>query len=160
MVPPPADGRELLSVEDDLTHNIRECTVIINAGVTIYFFSNPHVKALLIGLDDCHCPTYWLKNMCTIRCINYLLTKDIYLFMTENFLKYKTSFVASTSDFWRDRVFKNYFGEFIGNFIANRYKFNNGLSIIVFDTIIKSFYKYALRPPNPTLACCQALIDF
>ena len=45
LVPPPVDGSELLLVEYDLAHQIRELIVIIDAGVTTYFFRNPYVKA-------------------------------------------------------------------------------------------------------------------
>ena len=48
----PADGRAFLSVGYYLTHQIRECLVIIDAGVTTYFFINPYVKSFLQGLDD------------------------------------------------------------------------------------------------------------
>ena len=61
--------------------------------------------------------------------------------MTEKFLKYETSFVASTSDFWWDIVCKKSFGARIGKFVANRHMFKNGLSIFVSDTTIKSVYK-------------------
>ena len=85
-VPPPADGCAYLLVGDYLTHHIREHLVIIDAGVTTSFFSNTYVKALLRGRDERHCPTYWLKTMRIIRCINDVLTEEIYFFMTEKFL--------------------------------------------------------------------------
>ena len=56
LVPPPADGHTFFSVEDDLTHQIREFLAIIDASVTISFFSNPYVKAFLQGLDNRHRP--------------------------------------------------------------------------------------------------------
>ena len=80
--------------------------------------------------------------------------------MTENFLKYETSSVASTSIFWWVRVCKKCFGACIGNSMANIYTFNNGLSIFVSDTTINSVYKDALKYPNTTLARCKALLDF
>ena len=83
MVPAPADGRALLSVEDYLTHQIREFLVITDAGVTSSFFRNTYAKTFLQGLDDRHRPTYWIKTMRKIHCINYVLTEEIYLFMTE-----------------------------------------------------------------------------
>ena len=99
------------------------------------------MKALLRVLDDRLCPTYWLKTVRIFCFINDLLMEDIYLFMTEKFLKYETSFVASTSDFWWDIVRKKSFGARIGKFVANRHMFKNGLSIFVSDTTIKSVYK-------------------
>ena len=80
--------------------------------------------------------------------------------MTENFLEYDTSFIASRSDFWWDIVRKNYFGVCIENFMTNRYTFKNGHSIFVSDTTMKFVYKYVLRSPKPTLARCQALLGF
>ena len=160
LVPPPAYGHALISVEDDLAHQIREFLVITYVGVNTSFFRNPSVKALPQSLDNWKQTTYWLKNMRIICFINYVLTEDIYLFMTENLLKYETSFVALTSDFWGDRVRKKSFGVCIGNFMDNRYKFKNRLSIFVLDTTMKFIYKDVLRYPNPTLSCCQALFDF
>ena len=108
--PPTADGRAFLSVEDYLTHQIRECLVIIHKGVTTPSSRNKYAKALLRGLDERQRPTYWLKTMHIIQCINDVLTYEIYLFMTEKLLKYETSFFASTYDFWWDRVHKKSFG--------------------------------------------------
>ena len=93
-------------------------------------------------------------------CIDDVLTEDIYLFMTENFLKYKTSFVASMSNFWWDSCRKKQFGAFIGKFMSNRYTFKNGLSLFVLNTTMKTVYKDALRSPNPTVSRRQDLLDF
>ena len=57
------------------------------------------MKAFLRGLENRHQPIYWLKTMRIICCINDLFKEEIYLFMTEKFLKYETSFVASTYEF-------------------------------------------------------------
>ena len=64
--------------------------------------------------------------------------------MTENFLKYETSFVSSTSDFCWDRARNKSFVECIENFMTNRYAFKNGLSIFLLDTAMKSVYRNAL----------------
>ena len=94
------------------------------------------------------------------HCINDVLTEEIYLFMNENFLKYETSFFASTSEFWWDRVFNKSFGACIGKSMANIYTFDNGLYLFIFDTMMKSVYKDALQYPTPTFARYQALLDF
>ena len=78
-------------------------------------------------MEDWHRPTYWLKTVRIIRCINDVLTEEIHLFMTENFLKYETSFIASTSEFWLYEVCNNTFDACIGTFMANRHTFNNGI---------------------------------
>ena len=44
--------------------------------------------------------------------------------------------------------------------MANRYTFNNELSLFISETTMDSVYKDALRSPKPTLACCQSLLDF
>ena len=64
--------------------------------------------------------------------------------MTENFLKYETSFIASTSEFWLYEVCNNTFDACIGTFMANRHTFNNGIFLFVSDTTMKSVYKDAL----------------
>ena len=141
---PPSDGHELFLVEDNLTHQIRLCLVIIDAGVKTSFSRNPYLKSLMRDMYDRHRPTYWLKTLHIIRCIIGVLTEDIYLFMTENFLKYETSFVASTSELWWDIVSKNSVVAYIGYFMANRYTFKNGGFLFFFDTTMKSIYKDAL----------------
>ena len=87
--------------------------------------------------------------------------------MMELYLLYGESFVASTSDFWWDRVRKQSFGACILNFMAKRYTLLNGMSLFMSDTTLASFsskdhprgWTSVLRSPAPTLSRCQAIGD-
>ena len=84
--------------------------------------------------------------------------------MSELFLEYQSSFVASTSDFWWDPVRKVSFAACIGNFMAKSYPLYDGTRIFVLDTTMKLKMKNncvdEFRSISPKLERCQALIDF
>ena len=84
--------------------------------------------------------------------------------LKEIYLLYSESFIASTSDFWWHPVMKKSFGVYIANFMANKYRLKNGLSLFMSDTTISSMPKdevrQMLRSKVPTLDRCQAFCDF
>ena len=86
-------------------------------------------------------------------------------FLIECFLLYRSSFVASTSDFWHHPVWKTSFGATVANFMAPGYIFRNGLFLAVSDTTKKRLHKSGtfsslIRSGVPKLHRTQALMDF
>ncbi len=80
--------------------------------------------------------------------------------MTEAFISFGNSFVASTSDFWHHPYWKMAFGASVANVMTNGYKFNDGLFVAVSNTTLKSVDTKILRSKKPYLHRCQALLDF
>ena len=137
----PTKGMGFYPFEEDLPHHVRATFATLSTGIFFTFFQNPYVRDYTMGLNEQHRPLYHLKLMRLIRCVGDVLTYELYLFMTELYLLYHQSFVASTSDFWVDPVRKQSFGAAIANFMANRYKFKNGLSLFVPMTTVASAKK-------------------
>ena len=131
---------------------------MVNEVFTTSFFRNPYVKALLRGLEDRHCPTYWLKTMRIIRCINGVLTEYIYPFMTEHLLKFETSIFYSASDFCWDRVLKKSFGACIRSFMANIYTFKNGIYIFSQTKQLSTSLKMWYNPQSQPLLTSKPLL--
>ena len=91
--------------------------------------------------------------------------RQIYRIVTELYIKYIKSFVASNSDFWWDKSRKLGFGACVGCFIANHYKFKNGLSLAMSNLTLKEMkndgtVNELLLSMMPTMDRCQALLDF
>ena len=85
--------------------------------------------------------------------------------VTELFMLYSNSFVASTSDFWWDPVRRVSFAASIANLMVNHYQFKNGLCIAMSNTTMKTlkFTKKTteiIRSSTPTVKICQALLGF
>ena len=85
--------------------------------------------------------------------------------MTELFLKFNNSFVASTSDFWWDPNRQMSFGGSIANIMVNHYRFKNGLCLAMPDATMRMLASTAktsdmLRGTTPVVKRCQALLDF
>ena len=97
-------GEVFFSFEEDLPHHINEAIVIVTTGVPTSFFINYHVRQWLSQLNPKHRPIYREKLLRLLCVINFVLKKEINLFMDELYLEYQSSFVASTSDFWWDPV--------------------------------------------------------
>jgi hypothetical protein len=67
---------------------------------------------------------------------SHLIIPKIHLLMTESFIKFEHSFVASTLDFWHHPVWKCSFGACIGNFISNGYQMKNGMLLAMLQTTL------------------------
>lgn len=114
-------------------------------------------------LNPGHRPVYREKFLRVLRVILYILNKEISLMMKELYLLYSEGFVASTSDFWWHPVMKQSFGACIANFMANKYRFKNGLDLFMSDTTFQGLSEEVLRElkvKTPKLDRCQALCDF
>ena len=126
------------SFEVDLSHHIQEAFIIVSTGSPVSFFANPYVQEWLRNLDPSHRPIYRQKFLRILRVIQYILNKEISLILKELYLLYNEAFVASTSDFWWDRIHKASFGGCIANFMANCYVFRNGMSIYTSNATLSS----------------------
>ena len=81
--------------------------------------------------------------------------------MTESFIKFGNSFVASTSDFWHHPVWKMAFGASVANLMTNGYQFKNGLFLAVSQTTLpNAIAELGVQDTVPVLHRCQALLDF
>ena len=88
--------------------------------------------------------------------------------LMECYLRYGDSFVASTSDFWWDRVRKASFGACIGNFMAHQYRMKSGIDLFMSDATLNSLssdddprgWERHLRSKASSLGRCQTLLDF
>ena len=88
--------------------------------------------------------------------------------LMECFLRYGDSIVASTSDFWWDRVRKASFGACIGTFMAKQYRLKNGIDLFMSDATLASMssreepqaWQGILCSKAYKLGRCQALLDF
>ena len=93
--------------------------------------------------------------------ITHCVLSKIHTFVTESFIEFGNSFVASTSDFWHHPVWKTSFGASVSNFMKNGYQFKNGLFLAVAQTTLPSVISGdLLRSEKGTLHRCQALLDF
>ncbi len=159
--PPPASGLALYTAEEDLLNHVRETEVIINAGTGVNFYNNPCVRKLLRGLNDRHRPVYWQKTMRLLRCINDVLSQEIYLMVAEGLLAFgDEAIVSSNSDFWTDKVTKKSYGACVGNLMARRYTFTDGLALFMSNSTQKSIKREDLKFKTGNLDRCAALIDF
>ena len=129
-----------------------------STGTPVSFFTNPYVIDWLRGLNPAHRPIYRLKFLRILRVIQFILNKEISLILMELYLLYGESFVASTSDFWWDRVRNQSFGACILNFMAKRYTLLNGMSLFMSDTTLASFSSE--DNPRGWIAKCQMMILF
>jgi hypothetical protein len=90
---------------------------------------------------------------------------QIKLIVTELYLTYMHSFVASTSDFWAQPILKCSFGGCIANMIANGYYFCMGMFLAVSDTTMGMMNGTlgshgVLLHRDPLIRCLQALLSF
>lgn len=84
--------------------------------------------------------------------------------VTEGFIKYRSSFIASTSDFWHDPQRKKSFGASIANIMTNHYHFHNGLCLAVSNTTLESMKRdkcmELIKVSSPSILRLQMLLDF
>jgi len=160
----PTKGMGFFDFEEDLSHHINECFIIISTGLPMGFFCSPHVQDLLRGLEPRHKPLYPLKLMRLLRVVILTLNEEISLIIQELFLKYCTGFVASSSDFWWHPVYQLSFGGCIASVIANRYRMQNGLSLFMSDSthnLIKGDTSILQSAGTEAiLDRCKMLLDF
>ena len=84
--------------------------------------------------------------------------------VTELFMLYSNSFVASTSDFWWDPARRVSFAASVANFMVNHCQFRNGLCLAMSNTTMKKLKSTKkttdiLRSSTPTTKRCQALLN-
>jgi hypothetical protein len=96
---------------------------------------------------------------------SHLIIPKTHSLMTESFIKFGHSFVASTSDFWHHPVWKCSFGACIGNFITNGYQMKNGMLLAMSQTTIPQVNSLSvISGDSAAESCvhhrCQALLDF
>ena len=82
-------GEVFFSFEEDLPHHINEAIVIVTTGVPTSFFTNYHVCQWLSQLNPKHCPVYREKLLRLLCVINFVLNKEINLFMDKLYLEYQ-----------------------------------------------------------------------
>jgi len=84
--------------------------------------------------------------------------------VTEGFIKFRSSFIASTSDFWHNPQRKKSFGASIANMMTNHFEFHNGLCLAVSDTTLAAMRKDKcidlIKVLVPTILRLQMLLDF
>ncbi len=154
------------SFEEDLWLHIKAAQMVIVSGIGVLVFQNTFFWEYLAKMNLQHVPIYWLKFTCLLCCIMTVLTKELqYLFM-EGYLQFRSSFVASTSDFWLDNVRKQKsFGATIANFMAYSVKKKWHKSVHVkrmHNTIMAGGCKLdvLLAASKRTIGRCQALVNF
>lgn len=145
------------------------------------------MKDWLSNLNPKHRPVYRLKLLCIIRCILDVLQNEVIELMCliisfakfstyrmffnqmhnivlEGFLKYRNSFIASTSDFWHDPMRKMSFGAAIANIMTNHYRFCNGLTLAVSQTTFEAMMRdkciQLISIMTPIILRLQMLLDF
>ena len=84
--------------------------------------------------------------------------------VTEGFIKFRCSFIASTSDFWHDPQRKKSFGASIANMMTKHYEFHNGLCLAVSDTTLGAMKRdkciHLIKVLVPIILRLQMLLDF
>ena len=85
--------------------------------------------------------------------------------MLELFIKFRNSFVASTSDFWHHKVWKMSFGGCIANFMASGYHFKNGMFLAISKATLQKLVKSGmlevlLKSTTPITHRVQAMLNF
>ena len=84
--------------------------------------------------------------------------------VTEAFLIFRHSFIASTSDFWHDPQRKKSFAACIANLMTKHYHFRNGLFLAVSDTTLAAMKKDKciglIKIMVPVISRLQMLLDF
>jgi hypothetical protein len=96
---------------------------------------------------------------------SHVIFPKIHSLMTESFIKFGHSFVASTSVFWDHPVWKSSFCACVGNFITNGYQMQNGMFLAMLQTTLPqanslSVISGASLSGGCLLHRCQALLDF
>ena len=94
----------------------------------------------------------------------HLFILQINRIVIELYLRYHSSYVSSTSDFWWDGQRKVNFGAAIANMMADHYRFHNGMFLAVSSTTMKEMMiaktTGLLCSVDPKVARLQALLDF
>ena len=84
--------------------------------------------------------------------------------VTEGFIRFRSSFISSTSDFWHDPQRKKSFGACIANMMTNHYHFHSGLFLAVSDTTLAAMKKDKcidlIKVVAPNTDRLQMLLDF
>ena len=85
------------------------------------------------------------------------------LIVTKSFIKYWSSLIASTSDFWHNLQGKKFIGARIANVVAKHFFFHNDISLTVKDTTLslmaKDGCKGLLKSVSPKTLHLQMRLD-